>query len=211
MTKGEITGNTTPLKTDKNHPHIHWYDNGGGVYNLGDFKLFGGTISNNTANDGGGVCTTGTFEMTAGTITKNTATAYNKYASHETMLGGGVYVAYRGGYFMLSGGIITKNTASGGGGVFVSPRSELTMSGGEISGNTASDSGGGVYTVGDSQHGGQGVFTITGGLITNNTARNEGGGVYNFSGKFNVWGGEILDNKPTDTYGPINYNLQPTK
>jgi hypothetical protein len=141
MLNGEITGNTaTP-----NQPNFYPY--GGGVYNQGIFRLFGGIISNNTAKEGGGVFSSGddTFSMYGGVITNNTA-------SHD---GGGVYAVRS---FGLSGGIISNNEAEYGGGVFVYAVGSFSMSGGEISGNTANSRGGGVHITSDTRHGRYGVF-----------------------------------------------------
>ena len=53
-------------------------------------------------------------------------------------MGGGVYIV-RGATFTMSGGSITKNTASSGGGVFVNQRGIFSKTGGTISNNTATD------------------------------------------------------------------------
>ena len=46
---------------------------GGGVYNNATFNMYGGVISNNTANRGGGVYNNHTFTMYGGVISQNTA------------------------------------------------------------------------------------------------------------------------------------------
>lgn len=113
------------------------------------FKLYGGTISNNTASgnksrtgDGGGVLIGEhvNFTMYGGTISGNKATAYTKNGS-STGGGGGVY-AQDG--FTMTGGSITNNDADGsGGGVYAG--SNFTMTGGSITGNSTAGKGGGVY------------------------------------------------------------------
>jgi hypothetical protein len=57
------------------------------------------------------------------------------------MRGGGVYVA---GTLAMTGGVIRNNFAGYGGGVYVAGGGNFTMSGGIISKNTATTSGGGV-------------------------------------------------------------------
>lgn len=105
--------------------------------------------------------------------------------------GGGVYV--EGGTFTMSGGSITKNTASQGsigGGVYVASGGTFTMSGGSITENSATSSdGGGVY-VADG-----GIFTMSvSASITGNTAASykNGGGVYVAGGTFNVCGAPTI-------------------
>jgi hypothetical protein len=76
--------------------------NGGGVYNSGIFKLYGGQIFGNKAvNNGGGLYNIGDFEMCGGEITNNLA---NKG-------GGGVY---NRGVFNRLGGVISDNKATRG-------------------------------------------------------------------------------------------------
>jgi hypothetical protein len=117
--------------------------------------------------------------------------------------GGGVFFASEGS-FVMNGGEISGNTASGsdsyGGGVYVSNNGSFIMTGGKISGNTASSNyisgGGGVYVYNAS-------FIMTGGKITGNTAigswNGTGGGVYvsdfvGINNSFIMTGGEITKN-----------------
>ena len=88
---------------------------GGGVYNNATFNMYGGVISNNTANRGGGVYNNHTFTMYGGVISQNTANN-----------GGGVYNSYS---FTMTGGSIINNTAnsSPSGGIYLNQY--LTLSG----------------------------------------------------------------------------------
>ena len=153
----------------------HFFDGTGcGVeVNGGEFNLYGGTITGNTAPHGGGVYVSGgTFNMygEATSVSNNTATNDKK-----TGTGGGVYVA--DGIFTMNGGTISGNTADltdGGVGVYTttdSTTATFTMNGGEITRNSANYGGGvGVYRAAN--------FTMNGSAsITDNTA-NPGGGVY---------------------------------
>ena len=195
---------------------------GGGVeVNGGEFNLYGGSITKNTADNGGVyVHSNGEFNMYGGSITLNTAAT-----------GGGVKVT--GGKFNMSGGEISVNTAtSNGGGVYVY-EGTFTMSGGTISGNTANsangaDGGVGVYN--------NATFKMSGGKITGNEARSYSGGVgvHNLAtfimsggtiggttdgeankakygggvnvgnnGKFEMSGGKISGNKATENGGGV--------
>jgi len=108
-----------------------------------------------------------------------------------------------GGSFIMNGGIISENTASGfsiyGGGVYVGSGGTFTMNGGNISGNAASGNnsyGGGVSVEFN------GTFTMNGGTISGNTAGNGGGGVrVSSGGTFTIYGGSISGNTASSTYG----------
>ena len=159
---------------------------GGGVCvrENGTFTMSGGTISgNSTAVDsdtiqlpnagGGGVFVedNASFEMTNGTITGNKTNG----------MGGGVATAVLsendtvgGGWFHMTDGTISDNTASCGGGVYSwSGRDRVVLEGGNIVNNTAHRQGGGVYV----SHAPWSI-TIKNALITANTAAIQGGGIW---------------------------------
>ncbi len=119
-----------------------------GVSCLGDFSLYGGTISGNTAASGVELIS-GTFHMYGGLIRNNGGAALTS--------GGGVNV--QGGTFYLHGGEITGNTAKTGGGVSVGRGGAFTMLGGEITGNTATGFCGGVAFTND------GTLTVGGQVV----------------------------------------------
>ena len=113
--------------------------NGRGVYVVGTFNMYGGSISGNSAQWGSGVCLDnggkGTvFNMYGGEITGNTATSSG---------GGGVNVNTKSTFNMYGGSITDNlNTASGdyGGGVYVSQDGTFTVSGKvNITGNEYKD------------------------------------------------------------------------
>ena len=113
--------------------------NGRGVYVVGTFNMYGGSISGNSAQWGSGVCLDnggkGTvFNMYGGEITGNTATSSG---------GGGVNVNTKSTFNMYGGSITDNlNTASGdyGGGVYVSQDGIFTVSGKvNITGNEYKD------------------------------------------------------------------------
>ena len=113
---------------------------GRGVYAIGTFNMYGGSISGNVSPDSSGVLLDngansggkGTaFNMYGGEITGNTATSG---------AGGGVYV-FANSPFRMYGGSISGNTAKYGGGVYVGSGSVFTVSGSvTITGNTGNDS-----------------------------------------------------------------------
>ena len=172
---------------------------GGGVeVNGGEFNLYSGSITLNTAAKGGGVKVTGgTVNMYGGEIANNKAAGHVKGTGN----GGGVYVS--GGTFNMRGGSITNNTTEvygqgeGTGGVYVHANGTFNLyDGGEIKDNTATQYGGGVYV---GSYGQSGTFHMYGGKITNNTGTQYGGGVYVYEGTFDMDDGEISGNK---TNGP---------
>lgn len=171
--------------------------NGGGLYidNGASVTMNGGTISGNTVTEKGG----GVYLENGATFTMNDgATIDDNTAGHT---GGGVLV--NNGYdgwdqskFIMNGGTISNNTASGlnannvmggaGGGVGVfgtATKEEKTASvdikGGTISGNKAEINGAGVWVS-------QSNASIAGVTISDNHAKNiqgsgslwEGGGIY---------------------------------
>ena len=154
-------------------------ENGGGVYiHNGTFTMSGSAVisgnnasSSSSSSSGGGVYIhNGTFTMCdSAVISGNSATSS----------GGGVYVYATGKFTMEGGTIGGSDTASAnssvsGGGVCVY-KGYFTMSDGSISGNSATKSGGGVFVQGGTftMEGG----TI-GGAIANTATSGNGGGIY---------------------------------
>ena len=178
---------------------------GSGVeVNGGEFNLYGGSITGNTAANGGGVkLTGGTVNMYGGGIADNKAAGHVK----GTGDGGGVYMS--GGTFHMRGGSITNNKTEvysqgegTGGGVYVSGGTFNLYDGGSIThnkatGNASASKGGGVRV--GSDEGKKGTFNMYGGEITYNEA-NYGGGVDVYEGKFTMSSGKIANNT-TANYG----------
>ena len=108
---------------------------GQGVYAIGTFNMYGGSISGNVSQHSSGVL------LDNGGNSGGKGTAFNMY-----------------------GGEITGNTATNGagGGVSVFATSPFRMYGGSISGNTAKYGGGGVYVGSGSVFTVSGSVTITG-------------------------------------------------
>jgi hypothetical protein len=170
LSAGEISGN-------------HKY----GVWNMGNFRLLGGKISENThyvgkngPAGGGGVYNQGIFDMFGGEISDN-----RLEPSYISGFGsGGVY---NEGVFSMSGGIISKNLAPFGAGV--SNEGYFTLFGGEISDNLEGE---GVRNGGN--------FSMSGGKISDNL---ESSGVFNgrIGANFSLSGGEISGNGVSPLYG----------
>ena len=176
-------------------------NNNCGVINAGDFNMYGGTISGNinkkNSDYGGGVCVAAqhTFNMYGGTISGNTA-GY----------GGGVN--NKGTFNMYDGSTISDNTectlpgafSHGGGAVYNADT--FNMKGGVISGNTSEGYGGGVFNC-------NGTFNMSSGEIKGNKStdvNNGGGGVYIEAGKFEMSGGKITDNSSKQDGGGVDQN-----
>ncbi len=177
--------------------------NGGGIYNnggtvqmndgiiSGNIAVYDGTqLSDNTKNgDGAGIMLAngGSFTMNGGVITANKADT----------LGGGVYSHTAANTVIITGGVISANTASYGGGVYVNGGT-FEMSGGEITDNNATESGGGLRAYAS-------TITLTGGKISNNTSAGFGGGVYLAGNEvvFNMTGGEISGNSTESDGGGV--------
>jgi len=133
----------------------------------------------------------GILEMNAGArITGNTATG--------TDLGGGVLVADNA-TFIMRGGEISENTASGvrssGGVRVIGTGSTFTMYAGKISGNTAAAPGG--FRSGGVSVAAYAMFTMRGGKISDNsllTNMGSGGVIVMDTATFVMYGGEISGN-----------------
>ena len=199
VSSGKLT--LTDCKNNQGKVTRAYNGTGGGVeVNGGEFNLYSGSITKNTADNGGGVYVynSGEFNMYGGEIANNKAAGHVK----GTGTGGGVYVS--GGTFNMRGGSITNNTTEvygqgegTGGGVYVHANGTFNLyDGGEIKDNTATQYGGGVYV---GSYGQSGTFHMYGGKITNNTGTQYGGGVYVYEGTFDMDDGEISGNK---TNGP---------
>jgi len=170
---------------------------GGGMYIAGSLTLTDTCFIGNAASvDGGGVyqgAVGGTITLVGGCLEQNTA------LGQVSSNGGGAYAA---GNMVLSGTLVTDNSASrGGGGVFVSYIAVLTNA--TVLSNTAGQWGGGLYqnffndytqitggrfesnrtiTTTDSSRGG-GLFSssraiISGTQVISNSAVARGGGIY---------------------------------
>ena len=146
---------------------------GGGVLNTGNFTMYGGTICNNIASNGGGVFNQDscTFTMYGGTISGNTATG-GVYDRKNS--GGGVY---NKGTFNMSGGIIGGTLASDG-------NRSMAQGGGVF--NTRTPDGGVVNMRGTAK-------------ISGNQSDRSGGGVRNL-GEFNMSENASITNN-TVSYG----------
>lgn len=178
------------------------------------FHMYGGNITDNTAERGGGVNIVargdgGIFNLYGGVISDNKAND----------AGGGVYVYGRGSVFTLYDGKITNNSAGTDGGGVSAASNDFYMNGGSITGNTAAKGGGvsvGYYSSAD--------FTMNGGEIKSNMASDNGGGVYvetsysdiHLSGTVNITGNTTNNNAnnvylPSDaviTVGNLDTNTQ---
>ncbi|MBQ6346128.1 MAG: InlB B-repeat-containing protein, partial [Clostridia bacterium] len=176
-------------------------DGGGGVYVTGAgsrFTMTGGSITHNSSNKGGGVCVQdgASFTFEGGSVSDNTGGN-----------GAGVYIEgtrVTASTFVMSGGRIEANSATGsGGGVSLLKSASFTMGGGDIGMNTANQGGG--VSIQDS------LFTMNGGTIRGNAAEcndmvyKYGGGVY-VEGRFAMSGGEISGNWSKSGGGGIYLN-----
>ena len=181
--------------------------NGGAVYIYkGNFSMFGGEISSNSAVNYGGA-----VYVDQGNFTINVENEKNCQIKENsaTNRGGAVYVHF--GNFSMTGTtenlIIWKNTVTNGhgGAVYVygnGTKGNFTMTGGKIYENSGSSNtvskGGAVFVY-------KGIFTMNSGEISDNYAGREGGAVFVDGGssssaaKFLMVNGTIKDNE--SSYG----------
>ena len=158
----------------------------------GKLIIDGIVVTHNPGRPGTGIMVfaQGELELKSGSISGNTRP--NQAGLPSTA--GGVFVAGNS-RFIMNGGEIASNFASGnGGGVFIAPYGNFVMNGGEIYGNSTAVSansdfgGGGIYAYGG--------LTMNDGEIHDN-ASGHGGGIYVFDAT--ISGGRIYSN--TATYG----------
>ena len=135
-----------------------------------------------------GVQPSGTLIMNAGSRISDTRVSGS---------GGGVYIFQ--GTFIMNGGTISGNTATGnGGGVSIS--GTFTMNGGTITGNTATESGGGVYIY-------YGRLQKTGGTISGYSA----GDSFNISNVVRTSSGSIVSGQGHAVYVRLMSSDFPTR
>lgn len=101
----------------------------------GYIRIFGGEISENTADFGGGIAVlSGTLQIHDGVIQGNISE------------GSGGGIALRMSHGVVHDGVIQGNIARGnGGGIFFDSLGSLALSGGEVRDNSATLSGGGIF------------------------------------------------------------------
>ncbi|MCL2134138.1 MAG: InlB B-repeat-containing protein [Candidatus Bathyarchaeota archaeon] len=182
------------------------------IANNGELVIDGVIVTHTSGAMGKGVINSGIFTLVSGEISGNTYSSwgcgvYNYPAGTFVMRGGiisdnkatGFGCVYNGGVFEMFGGVISGNTANRGGGVYND--ANFVMRGGIISYNTA-EHGGGVYNE-------RGNFTMYDGTIAYNTVIGSvisaGGGVLNIGGNFTMYNGEIANNV-ADYWGGGVYN-----
>ena len=213
---GKITGNQATV-------------GGGGLYISANstLNMQGGTISGNDAtNNGGGLLIQrGYGKFNGGTISGNTATTaagvyfagakadiYNVTIVGNTsrkncggvMLGANDYTLSGVKYTAVPlvnmyGGTISGNrapAANAGGVLLQSKGSTLNLHGGSIFDNTCAVGGGGIYASTNS------VFNMDGGEISGNEAKT-GGAIHCQRGFVTITGGQINNNKATNSGGAI--------
>ncbi len=143
---------------------------GGAIRSHGDLTVIASSIHNNVADvppGGSGGSSGGGIFIEAGSTTLVNTDVFDNYAD----VGGGVH-NFATATFMMTGGHLTGNIASGwGGGLWNNMASHATLEDVEISLNTAVERGAGIYNNG----------TLEANLVTftQNMDAAEGGGVYN--------------------------------
>lgn len=174
---GGIYGGTGTLKDTANvRENTATGSHGGGLYGTVTMEDQAAVENNTSSHHGGGIF--GTTTLTGDAKVKgNTATG----------TGGGIY----GTTTISENAAVEENTSkSEGGGIY----GTVTMSGGFVRNNTSSSNGGGIRTS---------SLVMSDGEISGNTGVT-GGGVFIFhSGKVEITGGKIVDNRATSSAGGI--------
>ncbi len=194
VASGDLTINGGTIKNNKAKTGAGIQFQGGG-----NFTMTGGSVTKNTASSNGGGLyfkdCAGEIKFEGGSVTENTATWH----------GGGLWFDNCGNVDIGGDTHIDNNSADTAGGIRVQNGTNLTITGGTVSKNTAS--GTGASDAADGLGGGiavtQSTITITGGEISGNTAKNGGGGIALRQGDTShlttvtMSGGTISDNSVT--------------
>jgi len=143
---------------------------GGAIRSHGDLTINASSIHNNTADvppGGSGGSSGGGIFVEAGSTTLVNTDVFDNYADH----GGGIH-NFATAAFIMTGGHLTGNIASGwGGGLWNNMASNAILEDVEISRNTSGERGAGIYNNGSLE-----ANLVT---FTENMDATEGGGVYN--------------------------------
>ena len=208
MQNGEISGNKAIENDDRLDENfgeglssgfrinraIDINNNGGGVYNIGEFTIKNNAkISNNEATQGGGVYNAIQLAQMA---QENLSAESNMRINNASDDAENLNDKY-GGCVTMDGGEISGNKAENGGGILNGGL--FIMNAGTIKNNIAENNGGGLYngilvfkeiltlsrsrSEDDSENGSgefEGEFIMNGGSINNNTAGNDGGGIWTY-------------------------------
>ena len=143
------------------------------------------TLAGNPSNDKALVFVDGSgarLELKNGKVTGNTnrSAKGSSGIGYDDLEGNGGGVRVDGGYFVMSDGEVSGNTADFGGGVYVNG-GRFDMTGGKVSGNESTTilmSGGGNHGGGGVMVNGDGTFTMSGrSSVSGNVAKGAGGGV----------------------------------
>ncbi len=164
-------------------------ENGVTKYDLVKFDIYGGSISNNTANDNAG-----------GMLMQSKGTVVNMYGGRftgnkATANGGAIYVS-TDTTFNMTGGTITGNHTEKSGGAFYCYKSTANITGGNIHTNTATSSAGMLNAATAPC-----VVTIKNIKIYGNESKTAGALVSQSKATLYVENCEIYDNKSTSGQG----------
>ena len=164
---------------------------------LTNIVLDGGSESGVTANGNTRIISSGQNDVSI-TLGRNSALQN----SATTGNGGAVYL--NNASLIIEGGAIRNCSAANGGAVYKDGgQGTVTMTGGSITRCTATTNGGGVCIQKGPTATNGSAFTMTGGSITRCTAQNGGGVWVNNTYKMSMTGGSISQNSATSTGGGI--------
>ena len=180
---------------------------GGGVFNFGGvLTISDATISNNMANRaGGGVEDFGDDDDATDVTLTDVTLSGNSIATAAPGNGGGLHSG--GGEVVVTGGLVTGNTAVEGGGLWTS--GALTLTGTTVTANTATgdadeafEGGGGLFNQG-------GMMTISEVTVSSNVATGpgaSGGGLFVNGGMVTVDASSFADNTSLRAGGGVEVN-----
>ena len=165
---------------------------GGAIYNYGNFHMYGGTVSSNTAARAGAIYNYRTAKIYAGTFDGNYAAVY----------GGMMYMPNSQYTYCIMGkdgigeAVIIKNNSAkkSGGAIFASHQSAMEIYGSTVFDGNSSKSNGGAINM-------AGALTVNYAIFKNNVSDVKGGAIYAYHGDaeystryVTIKAGKFLDN-----------------
>ena len=186
MYGGSIHGNNAAYKVTVNEEtqeetKSNGYGGGVAANNGTVINLYGGQISENTAdNAGGGLYINAETDLyiNGGKIKGNSCST----------TGGGIFATGKGTTITMDDGEISGNLAANGGGLITQTQSVFTMNGGAITGNETTSSGAGAYISTNTD------FIMNGGVIEGNYAKGSGAGFYALRSRVTLDNGAVVQN-----------------
>ena len=172
MNGGEIKNNAVKIEhTIVEESKKEYNGCGGAIYNLGNFKMYGGTITNNEALRGGAIYNNSVVYIYEGVISNNKSYTYGGAISSSAAKTADTFIGTEDGNGIAQ--FIGNSSVSAGGALYSSTLSPIIILGNtEFKDNRSETSGGAIYTAG--------TLTVNDTKFSGNSSKSSGGAVYHY-------------------------------